>query len=305
MKRAFTLIELLVVISIMALMGTVAVGGYRAMRRGMEERGTMENVNAFIRTAYQRAQVDRQPTAVFFWNETLTTEDGSNNTLRVVGKAVAVRRHGRITKVEGNHLHDEFADLNQTYDVADDGSETASGGSGTMFLYPMDNMSDVASSGDIYRSTVGSMVVETELRLSYLSSSDGELPKQAECDDDIQGQTASGESPTELKTYAFQIVDAGDVTWERGMAYGFEFAQIQLPVGYIFGASYSSSTDAPIRKAGSLVFLPGANSGSGTSAPGTILGRSTIAVYTMRPNENGEISAQSVGTSADPSKDLN
>ena len=32
-KRAFTLLELLVVIALMGFLGTVAVGGYRAMRR--------------------------------------------------------------------------------------------------------------------------------------------------------------------------------------------------------------------------------------------------------------------------------
>ena len=52
MKRsAFTLIELLMVIMIMGLLGTVTVGGYRAMQRGMEERGVMENANHFIRAA--------------------------------------------------------------------------------------------------------------------------------------------------------------------------------------------------------------------------------------------------------------
>ena len=50
-RRGFTLIELLVVIGIMGLLGTVSVGGYNAMQRGMEERGVMENVNTFIRTA--------------------------------------------------------------------------------------------------------------------------------------------------------------------------------------------------------------------------------------------------------------
>lgn len=88
MNRAFTLIELMVVMAIMGLLGTVSVGGYRAMQRGMEERGVMQSVNSFIRTAYQRAQIDRQPVVVFFWNETerLASEE---HTEVVVGRAVA------------------------------------------------------------------------------------------------------------------------------------------------------------------------------------------------------------------------
>ena len=64
MKKAFTLVELLVVVGIMGLLGTVSVGGYRAMQRGMADKGVMENVNSFVRAAYQRAQIDRQPTAI-------------------------------------------------------------------------------------------------------------------------------------------------------------------------------------------------------------------------------------------------
>ena len=113
MNRAFTLIELMVVMAIMGLLGTVSVGGYRAMQRGMEERGVMQSVNSFIRTAYQRAQIDRQPVVVFFWNETerLASEE---HTEVVVGRAVAVRRYGRISAVSDGLLIDEFADLNLT-----------------------------------------------------------------------------------------------------------------------------------------------------------------------------------------------
>ena len=48
------------VVLIMGILGSITVGGYRAMQRGMEERGVMENVNHFIRAAYRRAQIDRR-----------------------------------------------------------------------------------------------------------------------------------------------------------------------------------------------------------------------------------------------------
>ena len=111
MKRAFTLLELLVVITIMAIMGSLAVSGYRQMRRGMEERSVVQNVNQFMRSAYQRAQIDRQAVGIYFWNETLQ-EASANKSLVVVGKAIAVRRSGRITNVQGGYLYDEFGDLN-------------------------------------------------------------------------------------------------------------------------------------------------------------------------------------------------
>ena len=97
-KRGFTLVELILVMAIMGLLGTISVGGYRAMQSGMEERGTMQNVNEFIRSAYQRAQIDRQPVNVYFWNE-LLREKTEDDTPIVVGKAVAVRRAGRLSDV--------------------------------------------------------------------------------------------------------------------------------------------------------------------------------------------------------------
>ena len=311
-RRAFTLIELLFVIAIMAIMGTVAVGGYRAMQRGMDERGTMENVNAFIRAAYQRAQIDRLPTVVYFWNETLATEDVSNNTLRVIGKAVAVRRGGRITDVlsSGKFLVDEFADLNYTYSTddatSDYGDGSKSGANDTMFLYPMDDVDRLTSSSTIRRSTVWNKVCGQSLSVMYLSSQDGMLPKDADFNSGTTGDGISGTTARDaggIETYAFYVQDAGSVQWKRGMAYGFEFAQIQLPVGFMFGNQYSSTTATPVKEAGSLVFVPGLNKGSGTSK-GVAGSRTTVTVYELRPDENGMLTPQKVDDSLDPSKNL-
>ena len=308
MKRGFTLLELLLVIAIMAMMGTVSVGGYRAMQRGMAERGVMDNVNAFVRAAYQRAQIDRLPTAVYFWNETLRGDDSDDAVPIVVGKAVAVRRHGRLSGVEGTKLLDEFGDLERSYQTTDSANgddASAEGGSASkdnsMYLYPMENLSKIESSGSLMRSVVGQKVVKTDSESPvYLSGTNGELPKKSEMNDDIQdGSDTSGK----ITVYAFDVIDAGGVDWEPGMAYGFEFAELELPHGYIFGNAYSTSMSTPIREAGTLVFDVGENQGSGTSS-GTS-GSTTINVCSLRPNSSGEVSAQSVGTSSDPSKDLN
>ena len=285
MKKAFTLVELLVVVGIMGLLGTVSVGGYRAMQRGMADKGVMENVNSFVRAAYQRAQIDRQPTAIYFWNETIR-EATEYETEIVVGKAVAIRRYGRISQVQGQYLYDEFADLHLTYQTDDD--ESGGSDENTMYLYPIDSLSDIDSSSQLRRSTVSGKVFRRTMTPLYLSAQNGTL----------EGAAGSGE----IETYAFQIMDAGGVVWEPGMAYGFEFARIELPHNYIFGSAYSTSSKDPVREAGTLVFDVGYNSGNG--AQGGTGSRSSVTISNLRPGQSGSLSAQSIGQSDNPTQDL-
>lgn len=284
--KGFTLIELLVVVGIMGLLGTASVGGYRQMQRGMEERGVMQNVNQFIRSAYQRAQIDRQPTAVYFWNETLRSATMDANEI-VVGKAVAVRRHGRITKVQSGILIDEFGDLDLTYptDAAEDdeGDAKNTGKFSRMKLYQL----DTASAGlrySIVRDRVG-VYRQTEIYLDH-------DPVQ-----DAQDRVGKGR----LDLHGFVVEEPGSATWKVGSAYGLEFATIELPHGYIFGSSYSQSVDNPVREIDTLVFKPGA---AGSSQGGTS-GGATIQVSSLRPNASGNLSAQRVGTSDAPTSRMN
>jgi len=284
--KGFTLIELLVVVGIMGLLGTASVGGYRQMQRGMEESGVMQNVNQFVRAAYQRAQIDRQPAAVFFWNETLRSASQDENEI-VVGKAVAVRRHGRITSVRNNLLIDEFGDLNLTYptDSSEDEEESgsASGKFATMKLYQLDSVgADLRYS--IVRDKVGRFT-QTEIYLDH-------DPVQ-----DIQDNVGKGR----MELYGFMLEEQGSASWKVGSAYGFEFATIELPHGYIFGSSYSTSVENPVRNIDTLVFKPGT---AGTSQGGTV-GSATIVVSSLRPNASGALSAQKVGTSDPPTSNLN
>lgn len=267
MSKAFTLLELLVVMMIMALMGTSAIGGYRAMQRGMEERGVMQNANAIIRAAYQRAQIDRQPTAIFFWNETLQSRTDEENEI-VVGRAVAVRRHGRLSNVIGSKLVDEFSDLEQTYTSLDDGEEAPE--NDVMYLYPMDNL----SSGSLKRSLVGNAVVYAGEELIFFTG-----PKT---------EAAGG---SEVPAYAFDVKDAGGVDWRVGMAYGFEFMNVQLPRGYIFESEYSTDSGSPIKFAKSMVFKPGQSSSE------------TIRISSLRP-KGATLMAETVGTTNSPMEDL-
>ena len=283
-RRAFTLVELMVVVGIMGLLGTISVGGYRAMRIGMEEKGTMQNVNFFIRAAYQRAQIDRQPTVIFFWNETLRGSTADDNEV-VVGKAVAVRRSGRFTAVGGQYLYDEFADLERSY--PEDGSSAANNSENALYLYPLDNVSQLESSGNLLRSTVEGCVYKQTPGLTYLTGT--------------ENKTLDSGS---LTVYAFKLIDQGGVTWEPGMAYGFEFANIELPRGYIFESSYSTSLSSPVKEAGTMTFSAAANSGSGMTSGGGMGSRTSIGIYALRPGASGALEAKHVGDSADPSRSL-
>lgn len=261
MKKGFTLVELLTVIALMGLLGTAAIGGYRAMQRGMEQKGVMNNANSAIRAVFQRAQIDRQPTLIYFWNETLASETADENAV-VVGKAVAIRRHGRLSDVRGKLLVDEFGDLERAYPVSTDEDDHSSGSGNdndTMYLYPMDNLSAMSS---LRRSRVKSRVVDGSEAPLFLT-----------------GRKTIGDN--KIYAYAFEVVDANGVQWRAGTAYGLEFLSIQLPHGYIFGTQYSNSTEDPIRYIDTLVFKPGVTSSSGNTSDG-IVGKSQIDVNYLK-----------------------
>ena len=276
MKRSgFTLMELLVVVGIMGLLGTISVGGYRAMQRGMEERGVMQNVNEFTRSAYQRAQIDRTPVAVFFWNETLREENATGTqTPVVVGKAVAVRRYGRITAVSGEDLVDEFGDLRFSRLIVDEDNEDANDSSSDasnedadgQYLYPMNGTRDGTS---LNRSLVRSTTVQKKIN-----------PTLVMFDNNTQG---------EIVAYAYHVIDRGNVSWNVGDAYGFEFAEITLPHNYIFGTSFATSVSQPVKEVDKKFYEVGA------SAEG-------VVVSSLRPGSNGDLSAQKIGTSDKPSQ---
>lgn len=300
MKRAFTLLELLVVVGIMGLLGTASVGGYRQMRRGMEEKGVLQDANTLIRAAYQRAQVDRQPTAVIFWNETLRAEsDSDDGNVIVVGHAVAIRRSGRITQVQGNDLVDEFGDLELSNQVAD---EESGASRSTMYLYPMHNLSQIESGSSILRSTVETKVYPVTMTPVYLSGTGAKTESVAGAGTAGRDALTQGEGSGSITTYAYRLTDAGGVTWRPGMAYGFEFAHIVLPRGYIFGTSYSPSSANPVQEVGAIAFDVGLNVGSGTT--GGLMSRRSITVSALLPGQSGALEPKKIGDTADPTTTL-
>jgi len=265
----------------MGLLGTVSVGGYRAMQRGMEERGVMQNVNTLVKAAFERAQIDRQPTAIYFWNETLRSSSMDENEI-VVGRAVAVRPCGRLSRVTSDLLIDEFADLNLAYATDEAGdSENDGGGDGssdagenTMYLYCLDNLSDVK------RCVVYARVSSEEQTEVYLNG----LP---------QDSVGNGK----IVQWGFRLRDKNGVGWKTGSAYGMEFAEITLPHGYIFGSTYSTSADSPIREAGTMSFSVGRAQGSGSQGASVV---GSVTVYSLRPDGGGGLKAEKVDTVEKP-----
>ena len=283
MKRGFTLIELLVVMSIMGLLGAMSIGGYVAMQRGMEERGVMQSVNSFVRSAYQRAQIDRQPVLVFLWNETIRERSDEQNEV-VVGRAVAVRRYGRLSDVRegGELLVDEFADLSVSYDTMEsESSGVGSSSLGTMYLYPIENVSSFR------RSTVSLTVKDTTQDENFLFRNDDEKEQ------DVPMQPSSGDGESKdgqdaIPSHAFVVTDKGGVNWRPGMAYGMEFIALRLPRNYLFGSQYSTSMSQPV--AGEKFLRFGFH---GTS------GAKTVEVFSLRPN-GADLRAEKVASSDPP-----
>ena len=270
MRRcAFTLIELLMVVMIMGILGTVTVGGYRAMQRGMEDRGVMENVNHFIRSAYRRAQIDRQPVAVFYWDELLRGETDTES-LIVVGKAVAVRRAGRVTSTEEGGLCDEFADLDKELLVVDS-----------------DDLDDDGNKDS------GKTAKADNLMAIYKMNSDGDCGRQLVIHTTkpvIVSDFFTSGKKVDIQSYAY--VPADGAKWEVGDAYGFEFAEIQLPHGYTFGSEkLTHAGGEPNVK--HLWFNVGENPGS-----------PDVKVYCLRPNKAGELEPKLVDKIKSPKDKL-
>lgn len=287
MRRAFTLIELLLVMAIMGLLGTFAVTGFRQMYRGMEERGVVQNVDQFLRTAFQRAQIDRHPVVVYFWNETYRADE-ENQTLIVVGRAVAVRYVGRVSaivdKSAGRVLVDEFNDLkNMRYKPpdADEMSEEellevfenpppAAKGDGT-FLYRMD--------GDgISRSLVAPYTIRCSLMEPIVNSGDP---------DEYEG----------IEAYGYLVTQSAEnnASWKVGDAYGQEFSFLTLPQNMIFGSGRMYSEDAakPVRQVQTIKYMPYKIAGNGST--GRLTEGGVITVSSLRPNAEGVLEPVSIG----------
>ena len=273
-NRAFTLIELLVVMAIMGLLGTISVGGYRAMQRGMEQRGVLLNVRQFVLAAQERARIDRVPVKVYFWNETLKEETDTEPPV-IVGKAAAVRRTGRITQVQGEYLYDEFGDLQAMLPETDSSGrvhQTDDKQQG-LYLYKMDK-------GTSFERSLIASDTETNKTFTvwvYVQN--------------INDMENADFRDVKIQPFGFRVVDANKTSWETGDPYGFAFQEIQLPHNYIFESSYSESASSPIQE--SKVFYYSFNP---LTDPYNKTFSDEVQVSNLRPSAGG-MKAVSIGNS--------
>ncbi len=214
-RRAFTLIELMIVVAIMGAMAVMSVGGYRALVKGMKNRAALTAVQTLFDAARQRAEIDRRKVMVYLYDDLLKSgEDPAGH-----GTAIAVRPVGRISAVDGNYLCDEFGDLDQVYasenSLAGDVSANRSDGS-RMRIYVM------KENGNGSYVDVRTSIVRHPISASYIISGDS--------------SPGGGDDGGKLiSCCAFEKI--GEGSFDVGDAYGTEFASLELPDGYYFGAS--------------------------------------------------------------------
>ena len=225
------------------------------------------------------------PVALYFWNETLR-EETDTEPMIVVGKAVAVRRAGRISRCFDSWLYDEFGDLDKERLVEnfddENGENANSGSTENDNLIPIYKMNSRSSSGR-------SLVSQTTKNVT--SSNRDALLSTGEVKD--------------IPCYAYVMKNAGTAgEWHVGDAYGLEFAEIQLPHGYLFGSSYHKRPQDKMSAGDytTMWFDVSLNSGDGSDEGAT--GTSTIQIYSLRPGKSGELEAQPVATTDKPTEGL-
>lgn len=210
MKRGFSLLELMVVVAIMAMMGVAASGGYKQMIRGMRERGAVATATAILRTARERAAVDRLPTVVFCYNRCYKKAGGADKGNAIVcGEMVAVRRGGRITAVRGRELYDEFGDLRTANEATTSTAGLENGMGMRLFRFGGAGMTEMRYSIVAEQILEGSFVLRT-FAIGITNITAGAY-------------------------YNLNKSDHEPSAWKAGDPYGLVFAELTLPDGFIFG----------------------------------------------------------------------
>lgn len=260
MRRAFTLIELLAVIGIVGMLGVAAAASYGALVTGMRDRSACAAATAVLREACERARIDRLPTVVYCYNVCLK-ESKADDPGRVVGLMTAIRRVGRITQVKGRYLFDEFADLDQSYKKMDSEAELREMDGFRLFKY-----NDESS----VQSRMQYSVVANAVYCKDYGSKPGDEGELTIFSGGINNRT-------NFFTSAFYNLGSSDrepSAWKVGDGYAAEFAELQLPEGYVFGQQLPTKSGA-VSEVKAIRFDPDSSSSE------------TVEIWMTRPNAQG------------------
>ena len=265
MRKAFTMIELLTVMSIMALLGVAATGGYAALQRGMRERAAVAGATALLRAAKERAAVDRVPTAVFCYNKLLRDANAAaDENAVVVGVMTAIRRAGRISFIRGKFLYDEFGDLEHSgnYEVLSDDKNLSSDGQ------------EHSSSELDGRTGMQLWRFPNSEEMKYSIVADAVWADTTQLETIFSGGTGGGTTNCLMSAFYNLGHSRREPSWRVGDAYAFEIGEIQLPHGFIFGTQVPSGV-GEIQQAAVMLFDPESDENK------------TVEVWSTRPNSGG------------------
>lgn len=289
-RRAFTLIELMVVVGIMSFLGVAATGGYNALQRGMAERGATAVATSLLQAAKERALVDRSPTVVFCYNRMLRKATDDESAV-YVGEAVAVRRAGRVTRVQGKYIFDEFADLCNSYDVEEDAGSLAERKGMKLWRFDDKEMSQMQYSivaDAVYRTQVqGVSYASWAKGMSGTSGAGGQIGQSIGAGDDMAKTFM-------IDCYAFYNLSQSAFEpsgWTIGDGYGFEFANVQLPHNFVFGSGSLPTEVGDVRFVKALYFDVQQSSTMGQSTED-----GSVDIYFCRPGTGGGVQTRKAGT---------
>ena len=298
-RAAFTLVELLVVVGLLAIFATISVAGYSAASRGMADRGVIQNTVATLRIAQQVCEIDRVPTKVLFFNQSLTTDRNNSDSSRYQGTAIAIKQSGRITinPSEAGMLIDEFADWHQTYPM------TGSANSPGMRIYRMrsdDEQKDIDGCSVLVQPCVSpyqlkDYMIQARTTIDQWCSQHGRTESMNEPENGAATYVGNGNN----YVWGFKPSTSGSggglntAQWKVGDPYGVEIARFDLPKGYIYGST--APRDNKLSAAGEVSFSP---------EDATPKMSKEVQIYAMRQGKDGRPAPKQVGSvKADMLKD--
>jgi prepilin-type N-terminal cleavage/methylation domain-containing protein len=257
MRKGFTLLELLAVVAIMGMLGVAAAASYGALTNGMKDRGTCAAATALLRGAKERARIDRMPTVVYCYNVCIRESKHQDDSSIVVGRMTAIRRVGRISYIRDRFLFDEFADLEKSYARTNDENELGQTRGHRLFKY-----NDERSVGKKMEYSIVADDVYSDDEMQMVTTFSGGVNNR-----------------TNILLSAFYDLGTSDRSpsggWKIGDGYAAEFAELDLPEGYVFGSSALPRKEGQISEFEAICFDPDEDANK------------KVEIYVTRPNAQG------------------